>query len=126
MDANILADQLSQLGRDLDSEVKTLGRLEEVGVDAECDYRCLVEEYEDRMAENFLAVAGNVKERESAARLKSTPSRLVRDDGYREWKHAQARVRTQQASISALGRRIDIGRSLLSREKSLMELDKTL
>jgi hypothetical protein len=126
VDGNELVRQLGQLGRDLDEYVTTLGTLEETGVDAECDYRVLAEEHDDALAQNFLSATGIQKEREATARLKAVPSRLVRDDAYRDWKHAQAKVRTQQASIQALHRRIEIGRSMLSREKALMELDKTL
>lgn len=124
IDANVLVSQLGQLGRDLDDEVTRLGQLEETSVDAECDYRSLDEEYGDRTAEAFLAAEGAVETRKASARLKAVPARLIREDAYREWQHAKARVRTQQASIQALHRRVEIGRSMLSREKTLMSISE--
>jgi hypothetical protein len=125
-EAVVLVEQLGQLGRDLEAEVTKLGQLEEYCVDTECDYRGLVNDYDDQIDEGFLATDGSVEAKKAYARLKAAPARGIKEDGYREWQHAKARVRVQQASIQALHRRIEIGRSMLSREKSLMELDRTL
>ena len=121
-DAELLVTQLSDLGRALDKEVKHLGVLDEKAVDAEGDYRRLDEEHQDRMAEEFLKLEGSVEARKMQARLKARPARLVAEDAWLEWKRASAKLRTQQASIQAIHRRIEIGRSMLSREKTLIGL----
>jgi hypothetical protein len=116
-EAETLARQLGQLGRDLDTEVGVLGRLEEEAVEAEGQYRRLDEEHSDRVAQEFLQCSGAVEVRKMQARLKAVPARLLAEEAWLEWSRCKARLRVQQASIAALGRRIDIGRSLLSREK---------
>jgi hypothetical protein len=126
LDGAVLVEQLSKLGRDLDEYVVHLGVLEETCVDAECDYRKMDEEYSDRLDEGFLAVSGSVEVRKAQARQKAIPARLVKEDAYRDWQRAKAKVRTQVASINALHRRVEIGRSMLSREKTLMDLDRSI
>lgn len=122
-DAALLADQLSQLGRDLQAEVAELGRLEEACVDAEGAYRELQEKHEDILASCFLRSSGsNAEARKADARLMAADSRVAAEVAYKAWIRLKAKVRTQQASLSALHRRCDIGRSLLSREKSLLSL----
>jgi len=120
--AELLAQQLGQLGRDLESEVQYLGQLDEAAVDAEGEYRRLDEEHGDRIATEFLNADGAVEARKMKARLKAVPARLVAEDAYLEWGRAKAKLRTQQANIQALHRRIEVGRSLLSREKALISL----
>jgi hypothetical protein len=124
-DANVLVEQLRALGRDLDHEVVQLGKFEEECVDFEWDYRRLDNEWNDRMDEAFIVASGSVEQRKAEARIKAVPARLLKEDAYREWQHAKARVRTQQASLNALHRRVEIGRSLLSREKTLMDLERS-
>lgn len=121
-DAQVLADQLARLGRDLQDYVTVLGDLEERAVDHEGDYRRLDAEYEDAFAHALLASEGSVEMRKAHARLKSVPARLITQDAWLEWNKCKARLRTQQASLSALHKRIEIGRSLLSREKALLSL----
>lgn len=121
-DAEVLVRQLSQLGRDLSDEVVRLGDLEDAAVTAEGEYRRLDEEHEDAVASAFLAAEGTAEVRRSAARLKAVPSRLIAQEAWLEWNRLRARLRTQQASLQALHRRCEIGRSLLSREKSLLSL----
>lgn len=121
-DAEILAQQLAALGRDLDREVKHLGVLDETSVEAEGLYRRLDEEHQDRVAQEFLDGEGAVESRKMQARLKAVPARLTAEDAWLEWSRAKAKLRTQQASIQAIHRRIEIGRSMLSREKALMSL----
>lgn len=121
-DAEVLVRQLSQLGRDLQDEVARLGELEDAAVTAEGDYRRLDEEHEDAVASAFLAAEGAAETRRNTARLKGVPSRLIAQDAWLDWKRAGARVHTQQANLQALHRRCEIGRSLLSREKSLLSL----
>ncbi len=121
-DAETLATQLAALGRDLDEEVGVLGRLDEAAVDAEGRYRVLDAEHGDRVASEFLRADGAVETRKMHARLKAVPARLLADEAWLEWNQAKARLRTQQASIQALHRRVEIGRSLLSREKALISI----
>jgi hypothetical protein len=121
-DAQLLANQLAQLGRDLDSEVKYLGVLDEAAVEAEGLYRRLDEEHQDRVATEFLRSEGTVETRKMQGRLKAVPARLIAEDAWLDWNRAKSKLRTQQASIQALHRRIEIGRSMLSREKALISL----
>jgi hypothetical protein len=121
-DAEVLAQQLAQLGRDLQQEVRYLGELDEAVVEAEGSYRRLDEEHQDRVAQEFLNGEGAVESRKMQARLKAVPARLIADDAWLEWNRTRAKLRTQQASLNALNRRIDIGRSLLSRERALLSL----
>lgn len=120
--AEVLAQQLSALGRDLDREVQLLGVLDERAVEAEGEYRRLDEEHGDRVAEEFLNAEGAVETRKMIARLKAKPARLIAEDAWLDWNRAKAKLRTQQASIQALHRRVEIGRSMLSREKALISL----
>lgn len=121
-DGDLLATQLAQLGRDLDREVSILGVLDEAAVDAEAEYRRLDGEHGDRVAQEFLNADGTVDAKKMIARLKAVPARLTAEDAWLEWSRAKARLRTQQASIQALHRRVEIGRSMLSREKALMSI----
>ena len=122
-DAQLLAEQLGQLGRDLQEEVAELGRLEESCVDAEADYRALQEHHEDMLASAFLKATGsNADARKAEARLMSADSRIAAEVAWKAWSRLKGQLRVQQASLSALHRRCDIGRSLLSREKALISL----
>ena len=125
LDANRLAEQLGNLGRDLDSEVQVLGVLEEKTVGLEGRYRRLSEEHEDALARAFLDSEGTVDIRKNKARLLCIDSRTAAQEALTEWNHSKALLRMQSASLSALGRRIDIGRSLLSREKNLLSLEQS-
>lgn len=120
--AELLTQQLSQLGRDLDTEVHRLGVLDETAVEAEGEFRRLDEEHGDRVAQEFLNAEGAVETRKMIARLKAVPARLTAQEAWLEWSRAKAKLRTQQASIQALHRRVEIGRSMLSREKALISL----
>lgn len=121
-DAEVLTRQLAQLGRDLDDEVHRLGELDMQCVEAEGEFRRLDDEHGDRVAQEFLNAEGAVETRKMIARLKAVPARLDAADAWLEWNRAKARMRTQQASIQALHRRVEIGRSMLSREKALISL----
>lgn len=120
--AEILAQQLAQLGRDLDAEVIVLGEYEEASADAEGEFRRLKALYEDCMDRTFLAGEGGVDLRKAEARLACTTERTQMHEANLEWDKARGRVFTQNANLRALHDRIDIGRSLLSREKSLLSL----
>ena len=123
-DPDVLLHQLSELGRQLDQEVNKLGELDMISVGYGCEYQRLREEHEDAVAEVFLRLAGGVEARKLEARLKCVPSRLVAQDAHLMWEKSKSRVRTQQEAIRALHKRIEIGRSLLSTEKTRMDLDR--
>ena len=124
-DAEVLTRQLAQLGRDLDDEVHQLGELDMAAVEAEGEFRRLDDEHGDRVAQEFLNAEGAVETRKMIARLKAVPARLIAQDAWLEWNRAKARLRMQQASIQALHRRVEIGRSMLRREKALISLAGT-
>ncbi len=121
-EAEVLARQLSQLGRDLQDGVAHLGELEEQAVDCEGDYRHLEAEYDDGIDRAFLIAEGSVEARRAQSRIKCHPARLIMLDASLEWGRAKARVRMQNANLSAIGKRIEVGRSLLARERSLLSL----
>ena len=123
-DANTLLSQLAALGRELDEQVDELGRLDLIATGNGCEYSRLREDTEDVFAEAFLNAEGGVEARKMSARLKSVPARLLAQDANKEWEFSKSRVRTQQEMIRALHRRIEIGRSLLSTEKTRMDLDR--
>ena len=125
-DAAELARQLAQLGLDLQDEVAELGRLEEATVTAEGNYRHLNDLLEDAQASAFLRATGtNAEARKAEARLACTDQRMAAEAGWKAWNKLKAEVRTQQANLQAIHRRIEIGRSLLSREKSLLSLSSS-
>jgi hypothetical protein len=121
-DAEILAKQLAQLGRDLDEEVLLLGELEEAAADAEGAFRKLESAYDDCIDTAFMNAPGNVDMRKAQARLACTTERTLKQQAAIEWSKAKGRMFTQQASLQALHRRCEIGRSLLSRERALLGL----
>lgn len=123
-EGEVLVTQLAQLGRDLDGMVKHLGELDDYATEREGEYRYALEEHEDRLAEAFLAAEGSVDARKCTARLKCTATRVIAGEAALEWNRAKSRLRTHQASIQALHRRIEIGRSMLSREKALMTISE--
>lgn len=126
-DAASLAEQLSQLGRDLDEGVAQLSRLEEDCVTKEGAYRVLEALHEDAVASAFLRSPGtNAEARKADARLRSVDSRTRAEQAWQDWSLLKAQVRVHQASLAALHRRIEIGRSLLSREKSLLALENSI
>jgi hypothetical protein len=125
-EANVLLQQLSELGRLLDVETEELGDLDMIATGLGCHYSKLREAYEDTVAENFLQASSEsgVEAKKMAARLKSVPARLVAQEANLEWEKAKSKVRSQQAKIKAITTRIEIGRSLLSHEKTRMDLDR--
>jgi hypothetical protein len=120
--AETLARQLAQLGRELDAEVAILGELEEASADMEGEYRRLKSAYDDCVDRSFLHTDGGVEARKAEARLACTTERALMHEANLEWDKAKGRVFTQNANLRALHDRIDIGRSLLSREKALLSL----
>lgn len=119
MDGEILANQLSQLGRQLDDATDKLAELdiEATATAIECAHR--KELYEDALAYAFSKAEGSVENRKTSARLNCIAPRLAYEESYGNAERAKSAVRNQQAMIRALNSRIDIGRSLLSREKTL-------
>lgn len=108
VDGEVVIQQLGQLGRDLGEEITKLGELEEKAVDAEGAYRTAY-------ASEHQQASGSVEDRKQAA-IAAT------DDLWRTWGKAIAAVRIQRESLKALHARIDIGRTMASREKALAAL----
>jgi len=118
LDLNLLARQLSQLGRDLESEITVLGEMEDATVTAEGTYRHYQELYDDAQAAALLrSKLSSEGSRKAEARLACIEERQVMEQALLDWRKKQAALRTQHANIQAVHRRIEIGRSLLSREK---------
>lgn len=122
MDTTVLLTQLGQLGRQLEEETTRLGELDMLATGLACDYNRIREEYEDELAAAFLSLDGPVEARKMASRQKCVPARLEAQDASRRWEEAKSRLRTQQAAVRTLQARIEIGRSMLSHEKTLMGL----
>lgn len=123
-DMNFLARQLSQLGRDLESEIAVLGQMEDDTVTAEGTYRHYKELYEDALAQVLMrSKASSAESRKAEARLACVENRQIMEQANQDWDHKRAALRTQHASLQALHRRCEIGRSLLSREKALVGLE---
>ena len=107
-DGTQIINQLGQLGRDLDTEVGNLGKYEEAAVDAEGEFR-------KAYAEAFKDATGTLEDRKQAA-IAAT------QDEWRTWGLATAVVRRQRENLRALHARIDIGRTMASRDKALASL----
>lgn len=126
MSAETLARQLAQMGRDLEAQVTVLGNYEDQAVEAEGKYRFKDALYEDALAKATLESGQRSAEaRKAEARLCCISERIDMHEAYTKWGQAKAKVRMQQASLTALHRRIEVGRSLLSREKSLLGLSNS-
>lgn len=123
LDMSLLARQLSQLGRDLESEMILLRENDEAATEAEGIYCKLEALHKDDIARSFLNGTGSVDARNAQARLDNIASRQRMEDAKLDWERKRGIVRYRQSSIKALTTRIDIGRSLLSREKSLAALE---
>ena len=108
LDGDLVIQQLAQLGRDLDAAIKRLGALEEVAVDTEGEYRV-------SFSRIFRNAQGSVEDRKQAAIAET-------DQEWRLWGKAVAAVRLQRESLKALHARIDIGRTMASRDKALVSL----
>lgn len=100
--------QLGQLGRDLDTEIGRLAEYEAMAVEAEGEFR-------RAYAEAFKDATGTLEDRKQQAILATAKE-------WREWGLAAAVVRRQRESIKALHARVDIGRTMASREKALAAL----
>lgn len=107
-DGEVVIRQLGQLGLDLLKEVDLYGDLEVEAVDTEGDYRAaFAKVYKDSL--------GNMEERKQAA-IAAT------DAEWRTWGKALAAVKRQRESLRALHARVDIGRTMASRDKALVSL----
>ena len=122
VEASLLASQLGQLGRDLDGETHLLSVFEDQAVTLEGRFQRLKETHDDEVARVSLATEGSVETKKNTARLASVESRNKMLDAQDEWNKARSLVRMQMANLNAIRVRIDIGRSLLSNEKSQMAL----
>jgi hypothetical protein len=121
-EAEVLARQLGQLGKDLDTGTALLGSLEQLCTEAEGNYRIMVNEHQKALDRAYLVATGTVDDRKAQARLRAEPQQDTLEETWRHWQGARNAVHLQEKSLSALARRIDIGRSLLSREKALMSI----
>jgi len=119
MDGEVLAAQLSELGRQLDSKTAEVGTLDLIATGKAISANEVREKYEDALATAFLASTGTVEVRKAQARLDCTAARWEAQQAAADWERGKSELRTAQAMVRALERRIDIGRSLLSREKTL-------
>ena len=97
--------------------------MEDAAVTAEGSYRHYKEMLEDAMAAAFLNAEGSVEQRKARARLQCIEARVLMEQANLDWDKKKAALRTQYASLQALHRRIEVGRSLLSREKALVGLE---
>lgn len=119
MDAENLANQLAQLGRQLDEATEKLAALDIHATAKGILAANAKEEYEDALAVAFRDAEGSVEARKMLARLECTVARKASQEAAAEAEKGKSAVRNQQAMVRAINSRIDIGRSLLSREKSL-------
>lgn len=122
MDGDILAAQLAQLGKQLDEATSVLADFDVLATGAGIEFQRRKEVLEDALAHAFQAVTGAVETRKTVARLHCTGEQKDAHEAYATWERAKCQVRNQQAAVRAINARIDIGRSLLSREKSLLSL----
>ena len=123
VDMNLLARQLSQLGRDLEGEMILLREADEAATEAEGAFCRLEALHKDDLARSFLAYQGSVDAKNAHSRLENIGSRQRVEEAKLDWERKKGFVRFRQASVRALNSRIDIGRSLLSREKVLAGLE---
>ena len=107
-DGEVVIRQLGQLGRDLETEIAVLAGLEEIAVEAEGDYR-------RDFAISYRNATGTMEDRKQWATFETEVL-------WRTWGKASAAVRRQRESLKALYARIDIGRTMASREKALAAL----
>ncbi len=103
-----IIEHLGQLGRDLGDEIAQLGTYERDAVAKEGQFRA---DY----ARAYDKATGNMETCKQQAIAET-------DDQWRAWQQAAILVRIQRESLRALHARIDIGRTMASREKSLMAL----
>lgn len=122
MDGDVLAHQLAELGRQLDDATTKLAELDILATAKSIEAARAKEEYEDALAIAYRDADGPVEARKTEARLMCIGERKVAHGASASCELAKADVRNQQAMVRAINARIDIGRSLLSREKALATL----
>ncbi|MER6942542.1 hypothetical protein ABT294_00840 [Nonomuraea sp. NPDC000554] len=103
-----IVKQLGQLSRDLDDAVKELGRVEEVAVDAEAEFKVA-------FSKVFRSAPGSVEDRKQIATEETV-------ELWRVWGKAAALVRLQKEHVKALHARIDVGRTIQSTARAEMQL----
>lgn len=111
MNPILIAEQLGQLGVDLDKAVKHMGELEDIAVDSEGDFKA-------KYSKVFRESAGSIKDREQIAFTEC-------ETEWRIWGKAAAAVRLQKEHIRALHARIDVGRTLASNVRAEVGLART-
>lgn len=122
VDLNLMATQLAALARDLQDEVDLLGELEEAAVDAEAEHRRLAEAYEDAYSRAYVEAEGAVELRKNLARLQVIAERVLAQEAKHAADKARSKVKTQKESLYVLHKRVDVGRSLMARERALVSL----
>ncbi|TDD97574.1 hypothetical protein [Actinomadura rubrisoli] len=96
----VIAQQLGQLGVDLDQAVRRLGELEQTAIEAEAAYKV-------KFSQVFRGASGSVEDRKQQAVAEC-------DAEWRNWSLAASAVHVQKEHMKALHARIDVGRSLAS------------
>lgn len=122
MDGDTLAAQLAQLGRQLDEATEKLAELDVHATAKSILAGNAKEAYEDALALQFIRAEGAQETRKMLARLDCIDERKKAQEASADAETAKCAVRNQQAMVRAINSRIDIGRSLLSREKTLAVL----
>jgi hypothetical protein len=123
MDPEVLLQQLGELGKQLDTATSELTRLDVVATGASVHHAGLKKDLEKATAQAFLTCEGPMEVRKMQATLSTADLREDLQEAYAAAKTAESQVRNQQEVIRALNRRIDIGRSLVSHQKTQMEMD---
>ena len=104
----VIAQQLGQLGVDLDQAVKKLGELETTAIDAEATYKA-------KFSRMFREGVGSVEDRKQQAVAEC-------EQEWRNWSLAASAVHIQKEHIKALHARIDVGRTLASTARAAASL----
>lgn len=122
MDPEVLLQQLGELGRQLDQATEDMAELDVVATGAAVHYAELKEEYEDTVAREFLDCEGSIEAKKMQARLNARAVRKIAEQAHLEAEMAKSSLRNQRDAVKALQSRIDVGRSLISHQKTMMGL----
>jgi hypothetical protein len=123
VEAEVLLRQLGGLGIQLSEAVNKLADMDVLATGNGIAYQTAREEYEDQLAEAFRRSNGSsVDARKADARLQCRDARKLAEEASAAWERSKSRLRSQQAVVRTITTRIEVGRSLLSHEKALMNL----
>jgi hypothetical protein len=122
VEAEVLLRQLGGLGIQLSEAVNKLADMDVLATGNGIAYQTAREDYEDLFAAAFRDADGAVESRKADARLACRSARKLVEEASAEWERSKARLRSQQAIVRTITTRIEVGRSLLSHEKALMNL----